>query len=478
MPDTLITQGKIKPELGQYLVRMGLIGQDGHNIGATQDTRLILEQYATGIGFERPVILFHVGEIFVRKYLATIHNQPNIDLAQVEAKFREIVSKFVADARGLRDYLNARVFVHEIPPPTANEENFLQVNNFVCPPVLRASVYETYNRVLREAASAGGLIMCETRDYMNDNGLLRAEYEFDGVHANPKYADMSLSRCLEIWLVGRTSDQTARYASWWKQLPMATDAARTPLTISEIFTPFTPEQIATIKQSMGSFEPAACSTPPLDWAHLPPTTNYPKFNSKITYADLSATGLKVLHDVLLGGPLYDIMKARLGGDFSIVNTRLVHSQAHGDDGIGPQFFHFDGCPPGIYRGLIYLTDVDENTGPFAYVPQPDAEPVLVTGKTGSLVLFDANAIKHRATPPRTANRIAIDLIILVHPARCPRIAHSRSKCTWPIDPYMFGLTDNCYPSVPSKRWFHAALLAPQATFKVVKTLTPEEMAFK
>ena len=474
--DTLITQGQIHPELAQYLLRVGLIGQDGQSIAVTKDTKLILEQYATGSGFERPVILLHAGEVFVRKYLATIHAQPHIDLAPVEAKFREIINKYMADARGLRDYFKCTLFIHEVPPPTADDLRFKKINNFLCSKELRATIYALYNKILREAAQANGLPLCASHDYMNQGGLLAEEYEFDGVHANPKYAAISLNRIMDIWLNSRTADQTQRYGAWQNQVSSPTNTPREKLTISEIFTPFTPEQLSAIKQEVGPFDVAACPQPPLDWAHVPPTPNYPKFNSKITYANLNARGLKILHDALLSGPQYAALKAQLGADFSIVNTRVVKSDIHTDDGSGPQFFHYDGCPPGIYRGLIYLSDVDDNAGPFAYMPAEGSTPTLVTGDAGSMVLFDANAIKHRATPPRITSRLAIDLVLLLHPESCARIAHSRSKCTWPIDPYMFSLTEHVYPPNPSKRWFHPTLLAPPSTSTAVKTLTPEQMA--
>jgi hypothetical protein len=179
---------------------------------------------------------------------------------------------------------------------------------------------------------------------------------------------------------------------------------------------------------------------------------------------------------LLKGQISDTLRTLIGGHFSIVNARAVHSLTHDNDGEGQQGFHKDGCPNGIIRGLIYLTDVDENSGPFGYLPDTDeTKEVTVTGKPGAVFLFNADAVRHRATPPRTRERIAIDLTLLLHPPSCEPIAHSRVNFTWPLDPYMFSLTDKCYPPSNSGRWFQPQLIIAENK-GAVKTLTAEQMA--
>jgi hypothetical protein len=57
---------------------------------------------------------------------------------------------------------------------------------------------------------------------------------------------------------------------------------------------------------------------------------------------------------------------------------------HSESAVGPQSWHHDGCPPGVFRGVLYLCDVDRDTGPFQY---KDDKGTL--GKTGDLLVFDA-----------------------------------------------------------------------------------------
>jgi hypothetical protein len=185
------------------------------------------------------------------------------------------------------------------------------------------------------------------------------------------------------------------------------------------------------------------------------------YNDTITYGDITPEGLTLLRSVLIEGPFGETIRKAFGAKFSIVNVRPVHSVPHGGSGIGQQSMHRDGCPPGVFRALIYLNDVGPENGPFEYVPVGSDVPVQVTGKAGSMVLFDANTVSHRATPPRTGERLALDLIFLAHPASCTEIVDCQVGVNWPIDPYMFSVSANCVPRLKADRWFYPAFVAPK-----------------
>jgi hypothetical protein len=167
----------------------------------------------------------------------------------------------------------------------------------------------------------------------------------------------------------------------------------------------------------------------------------------------------------------------LGAKFSIVNVRPVQSSPHDGPGFSQQELHLDACPAGVYRGLIYLTDVDDDNGPFEYLPSKEATtPVQVKGNDGAAFFFDANAVLHRATPPRRRPRMALDLIMLVQPESCTEIVFSHAGYTWPVDPYLFELDANCYPRLKGDRWFYPDLIVPKDPSRGVKTLSAAEMA--
>jgi hypothetical protein len=126
----------------------------------------------------------------------------------------------------------------------------------------------------------------------------------------------------------------------------------------------------------------------------------------------------------------------LGCAISVGNCRLVRSRPHSQAGIGPQSWHEDGCPPGIIRGVLYLTDVDESSGPFQYKDH-NSNIHTLTGRLGDLLVFDAMRLSHRAMPPISKERMAIDLVFMPRlPGQEMRII-SAGMNHWPSDPFIF-----------------------------------------
>ena len=128
----------------------------------------------------------------------------------------------------------------------------------------------------------------------------------------------------------------------------------------------------------------------------------------------------------------------LGCPVMVVNCRPVQSTPHGAEGFGPQSWHEDGCPTGVIRGVLYLTDVDETTGPFQY-KGPDGSINTVLGSTGDFLIFDAMRLSHRALPPSKKARTALDFVIM------PRLEGEKMKVVvagmnhWPADPFCFAI---------------------------------------
>jgi hypothetical protein len=165
-------------------------------------------------------------------------------------------------------------------------------------------------------------------------------------------------------------------------------------------------------------------------------------NSPIPYTDGLLTGLpsrKLVKELkaLLTTPDFDaFFRQVLGCPVTVVNCRLVRSLPHNGEGVGPQSWHGDGCPAGIIRGIIYLTDVDEQTGPFQYKDAGGVEHTVL-GKTGDLLIFDATRLLHRAMPPKNRVRTAIDFVFL---ARMPGDEFDimvAGMNHWPADPFFF-----------------------------------------
>jgi hypothetical protein len=115
---------------------------------------------------------------------------------------------------------------------------------------------------------------------------------------------------------------------------------------------------------------------------------------------------------------------------------LVRSFPHVTDGVGPQEWHRDGCPPGVIRGVFYLCDVDAETGPFQHKDSSGHEHT-VCGKAGDLLIFDATRLLHRGSPPSHKIRSAIDLVFM------PRMPDEEMQIMvvgmnhWPADPFFY-----------------------------------------
>lgn len=444
----LLNDGRVNPTLSMFLLQSGLLGNDGKGPAESSDRSFLLEQYARGIGFDRPLMLFVAGEIAVRKLLSTIGDYKGG--ADEDAVLDRLADRYFQEIMALKKFFGALVFVQGLCPPTADDGLFFSVNKFECSAKARASLYKRYNNKLRERCERNFLGFIELSWLTSTDGTLSDQFEFDGVHADPAYTVQAMKVIYSEWMQTRGSEQSIRYKRWKSQLP---DPTSRQLTISSLGVCFTERQTNALMDALGEMRPALSEAPVIDWAHMP-TSEGKKFNNNIFYSTISADGLAVLYEVLMSGETHEAVKSLVGSDFCLVNVRGVYSRTHNNNGIGQQNFHYDGCPPGVFRALVYLSDVDEDSGPFEYKSANSSENHKVVGKKGTVLLFDANAISHRACPPRVRDRFAIDIVLLQLPSGTSRFAHSRYDLTWPVDPYLFSLPGNSFPANAKGRFFH------------------------
>jgi hypothetical protein len=128
----------------------------------------------------------------------------------------------------------------------------------------------------------------------------------------------------------------------------------------------------------------------------------------------------------------------LGCPVMVLNCRPLMSLPHVGQGAGPQSFHRDGNPVGIIRGILYLTDVSADCGPFEY-QDAAGETHAATGAAGTLLFFDANRLLHRGSPPRGAARKVLDLTFSPRVAGQPMTVICAGMNNWPYDPFQFTL---------------------------------------
>ncbi len=123
---------------------------------------------------------------------------------------------------------------------------------------------------------------------------------------------------------------------------------------------------------------------------------------------------------------------------TFLNFRPFMSLPHEDKGVGPQSWHQDGCPPGVFRAVIYLTDVDADAGPFEYL-DADKKRRSVTGPSGAFLLFDANRLLHRGSPPKRTERKVLDIVIAPRADGQPFTVLWTGLNNWPGDPFQYSV---------------------------------------
>ena len=174
--------------------------------------------------------------------------------------------------------------------------------------------------------------------------------------------------------------------------------------------------------------------PVWDWAG----PDIAPFNDHIRTGLPSPALVEDLRQLFSGDDFEGFFRGVLGCPAALANARLVESLPHSAEGAGPQAWHDDGCPAGVIRGVLYLTDVDQDTGPFQYKDE-DGTVHTVLGKAGDLLVFDAMRLMHRALPPTRHVRMAIDLIFM------PRLPEEEFYVIvagvnhWPADPFFYSL---------------------------------------
>ncbi|MGJ4962398.1 hypothetical protein [Bradyrhizobium sp. HKCCYLRH3061] len=195
-----------------------------------------------------------------------------------------------------------------------------------------------------------------------------------------------------------------------------------------------PEKAATFRETESFDRDVSNRHSAWDWAG----------NSVAPYTTDLLTGipspalLDYLHGLFSGGDFDSFFRSVLGCPAKVANVRLVRSPPHETDGVGPQEWHSDGCPSGVIRGVLYLCDVDKQTGPFQYRDSAGKEHTVL-GKTGDLLVFDATRLMHRGSPPSHKTRSAIDLVFM------PRLPGEDMKLMvvgmnhWPADPFFVKL---------------------------------------
>lgn len=399
----------------------------------------------------------------------------------LEETMKKHINPYIQGIQKLKNAGFNRIYVQLVSPPTMDEHNFEWRHGYHCPFDVRYKVTFAFNKLLSEECKKNNVNIIDIWPKVTKENYLNPDYELDGVHLPPVAAFLNVSAILEHainhqWeavnyvrhelfyrmacneenIFDHPSLSQSNEASLKNQIKPARNVPPTICTekasktigqhshqwIDKAVAEFKSNGICILKTDPGIAQKwrenlifdrdVGNRHSAWDWAG----------NSIAPYSDVLSTCLppQLMIDelkALLDQPEYDeFFRSIVGCSMTVMNCRPVRSRPHNSEGIGPQSWHEDGCPAGIIRGVLYLSDVDEQSGPFQY-KRPDDSHTTVTGKMGDFLIFDAMRLRHRALPPEKNIRTALDFVFMPRLSSDPFAINVSGMNHWPADPFCY-----------------------------------------
>lgn len=445
----------LHPRLVQSMVSAGLLNAQFVPVHLSPNASSATHRYL------EPLILFYVGEIDVcERLLQPIGAQsdfrlpwdgaPQTDKAgmipypQIKAMIEAILEPLFWGLNVLRTKIGFRcLFLHSLPPPTPDDADFSRIHRFKCSATLRNKAYMAFNHILKTKCDQYSVGFIDLWPYVTHHNQRNERYHQDPIHLNSQSAQWSI----RLWLAAIC--HTPNYANFTQYQRLYANAyqnekPRQPNRMGQTFAlkriyqatdMIPPEAIATLRKSLSYDHDVGNRHYRLDWVGNP----IEPFSAHIKTADLGPSQLQQVFQLLYSEPVKRGLESCTGFRYTVLCCRAFLSLPHSQPGTGPQAFHQDGVPAGLMRVLLYLTDVDETSGPFEYIDPLTQQVKRLTGPSGSLLVFDANTLKHRGSPPATKEREVLDIILspvwagLGERVVWPGMNH------WPVDPCYFSV---------------------------------------
>jgi len=456
-PDMVGANGAIGPKLADALDRVGLLGADERGKWASDEPADLNILFASGIPAAPPVLVVFCGDIDLRGAVFRQFNvsfdfdapgdpvSPRDGLTVVPRGDVEslLVGKFAPIISGIRALWAAgfaRTYLAMIPPPSLEDETaFEAAHGFACPLPLRRRLTALANVVLARLCADAGVPFIDVSETVSAGGLLKGEYRLDGFHMTTAGGMRLIADVLEHAVHHSAAHYNAALYARAAAHAVPVDRANPP-AFAETKEEFAREGIVRRSIDVAGIDAALSGrefTEDVGNRHLRLTwcgNGREPFNPMMRSLEPDAALLAAVYDAVYSDAARPLFQACVGSDMHFINTRFFLSLPHGDAPVGPQTFHHDGCPPGVIRALIYLVDVDSENGPFEYVDSAGTNH-FATGPKGSLLVFDANRLLHRGSPPRGRLRRVIDFCVAPLPAGMPRRVMWAGMNNWPMDPY-------------------------------------------
>lgn len=399
----------------------------------------------------QPIVLISIGDIdlrsiFLKKYHKNLERLffENNHGAIVEM-FREHFANTVPSFFRLANKLNkfCRLIILGAPISYANDKKFLELNEYHLSIKVRSHLANLFNLMLEQNCRSNNIIFFNPRHLLiHKDETFKKEYALeDGIHYSKDAALVIINSALthyykvkankekyvKLWSINSSNELPSCLIDGVKTIPSFLDKNACLALINNMNWSLSFSNEHRRRDWEGN--PAKAEVKNIFTANPPNTVLKDMFN--FFYDEKNFTKLKNL----------------FGFPFTILTCRPIRSIPHNDAEVGPQAFHTDYNPPGLVRGILYLNNVERDEGHFEYLAS-DGGVQPVTGHEGTLVIFDANGYKHRASIPKSKERYVLDLLF------CPLIPGMEKRIIWPgmnhwpVDPFHFSLYDyKIYPPI-------------------------------
>ncbi len=120
-----------------------------------------------------------------------------VDAPVVFAFAQQMIRPFF---RGLLVLKNAgfeRIAVHSLPPPSLSDDDFVRLNTFFRPKLLRYKAYLLFNHIYRTYSEEIGVRFIDLWPSVTVDGVLDQRYYLDGAHLNRDALMLTMERLLQ-----------------------------------------------------------------------------------------------------------------------------------------------------------------------------------------------------------------------------------------------------------------------------------------
>lgn len=337
-----------------------------------------------------------------------------------------------------------RLFVHSLPPQTLSDADYARINGYASPLQLRYKATLLFNDVLAQYCQTHQIFWINIWERVTIHGRLNPAYHLDHVHLNRKAAEISMQTLFESLAHSYRSALAPQYLRYREQARRTRPLRQRDAALQERY-----------RQEHVLRFPAVMPQPLLE--SLRQSLNYDRdtnnrehyrldwvgnaleaYSEHIFAARPTPSVLRQIFEFLFFSPVRTLLENCVGSAFTVSCCRFFRTEVT-PQAQGPQCFHRDNLPPGAVRALIYLTDVDQASGPFEYQDPESGDPHCVLGPAGTLLIFDADAVTHRGSPPTEHTREVIDLVLLPAIVEIEQQVIWPGMNHWPVDPYHYSL---------------------------------------